>query len=101
MTSTVSSGMLSDTPTAPESREPETTRLPPPATRSGERVKSKSRTTSKERLEALTHGRKAVLCVDSVTAGSKSFTKCGSIARHTTQSSITAINSNTALGSFS
>ena len=42
-----------------------------------------------------------MLCADSVTAGSKSFTRCGWIEPYTTQSSITAINSNTALGSFS
>jgi transposase len=38
--------------------------------------------------------------VDSGTAGSKSFTKCGWIEPLTTPSSITAINSNTAPGSF-
>jgi transposase len=40
-----------------------------------------------------------MLCADSLTAGSKSFTKCGSIEPRTTPSSISAIKSNTALGS--
>ena len=41
-----------------------------------------------------------MLCADSLTAGSKSFTKCGSIEPPTTPSSITVINSNRAPGSF-
>src|SRR5258707_3959070 len=40
-------------------------------------------------------------CAGSATAGSKSSTKCGSIEPLTMPSSITAINSNTAPGSFS
>jgi hypothetical protein len=39
-------------------------------------------------------------CADSVTAGLKSSTKCGSIEPHTTPSSTTAISSSTAPGSF-
>jgi hypothetical protein len=41
-----------------------------------------------------------MLCAVSVTAGSKSFTKCGPIEPRTTPSSISAINYNTAPGSF-
>jgi urea transport system ATP-binding protein len=69
----VSSGALPGVEPEPESSEPPTTRLPAPAGRSGERTKAKSRTTSKERLEALTHGRKAVLCVDSVSVSFDGF----------------------------
>jgi hypothetical protein len=41
-----------------------------------------------------------MLRADSLTAGSKSFTKCGSIEPPTTPSSITVIKSSMALGSF-
>ena len=65
--------------TAPESAEPETTRVPPredkPSVRPRDERPSARRlkTTSKERLEVLTHGRKAVLCVDSVSVSFDGF----------------------------
>jgi urea transport system ATP-binding protein len=58
---------------SPESIEPETTRLPPPEERRSSRAPGRQKTTSKERLEALTHGRKAVLCVDSVSVSFDGF----------------------------
>ena len=57
----------------PESIEPETTRLPPREERRSSRAPGRQKTTSKERLDVLTHGRKAVLCVDSVSVSFDGF----------------------------
>ena len=58
---------------APESIEPETTKLPSRESKPSLRPKSGIKTTSKERLAELTHGRKAVLCVDSVSVSFDGF----------------------------
>ena len=56
----------------PESSEPATTRLPPTGKRA-ERTSARRKTMSRERQEALTHGRKAVLCVDAVSVSFDGF----------------------------
>jgi urea transport system ATP-binding protein len=71
--SAVASDALGTGEPAPESAEAETTRLPPRESRPSVRPKAGVKTTSKERLEALTHGRKAVLCVDSVSVSFDGF----------------------------
>ena len=73
MTSAAASGAVPTGEPTPESTEPETTRLPPPAEKPSVRPKARIKSMSPERLEALTHGRKAVLCVDAVSVSFDGF----------------------------
>ena len=73
VTSVASTGSLHDTEPTPESAEPATTRLPPRSTGKRGNGLARSKQSSRERLEALTHGRKAVLCVDSVSVSFDGF----------------------------
>jgi urea transport system ATP-binding protein len=70
VTSVVSTGPIGDAEPPPVS-EPETTRLPPRPTK---RVRStRPNAMTEDRLETLTRGRKAVLCVDSVSVSFDGF----------------------------
>jgi urea transport system ATP-binding protein len=73
VTSAAATDSLPSQPPGPDSAEPETTRLPPREERPSVRARARQKTTSKERLEVLTHGRKAVLCVDSVSVSFDGF----------------------------
>ncbi|HVR19981.1 MAG TPA: urea ABC transporter ATP-binding protein UrtD [Polyangiaceae bacterium] len=74
MTSAAASGAVPTGDPTPESTEPETTRLPPaPAAKQSVRPKARIKSMSPERLEALTRGRKAVLCVDAVSVSFDGF----------------------------
>jgi urea transport system ATP-binding protein len=73
VTSVASTGPLPGVEPGPESTEPSTTRMPPSPQRRSERTSGRRRAMSRERLEALTHGRKAVLCVDAVSVSFDGF----------------------------
>jgi len=73
VTSMAPTGSLDSTETPPESAEPETTRIPTQSPKPSARISTRPKAMSQERLEALTKGRKAVLCVDSVSVSFDGF----------------------------
>ena len=73
MTSMASTGLLDGAEPSPEAAEPETTRMPPRVERSGGARSTRPKAMNRERLQALTRGRKAVLCVDSVSVSFDGF----------------------------